>query len=37
MCCAFLSLVLLGPYSFGALWWLFQPVRADSLRRLDRR
>ena len=27
MCCAFLSLVLLGPRFFGALWWLFQPAR----------
>jgi hypothetical protein len=27
MCCAFLSLVLLGPRVFGAFWWLFQPVR----------
>ena len=27
MCCAFLSLVLLGPRFFGAMWWLFQPVR----------
>lgn len=27
MCCAFLSLVLLGPRFFGALWWLFQPMR----------
>lgn len=27
MCCAFLSLVLLGPRFFGALWWLFQPTR----------
>ena len=27
MCCAFLSLMLLGPRFFGALWWLFQPVR----------
>jgi hypothetical protein len=27
MCCAFLSLVLLGPRFFGALWWLFQPLR----------
>jgi hypothetical protein len=27
MCCAFLSLVLLGPRFFGALWWLFQPAQ----------
>ncbi len=27
MCCAFLSLVLLGPRFFGALWWLLQPLR----------
>ena len=30
MCCAFLSLVLLGPRIVGALWWLFQPVRWQS-------
>ena len=27
MCCAFLTLVLLGPRFFGAMWWLFQPMR----------
>ena len=27
MCCAFLTLVLLGPRIFGAFWWLFQPLR----------
>ena len=27
MCCAFLTLVLLGPRVFGAFWWLIQPVR----------
>lgn len=27
MCCAFLSLVLLGPRIFGAFWWIFQPLR----------
>ena len=27
MCCALMSLVLLGPRFFGALWWLFQPAR----------
>lgn len=27
MCCAFLSLVLLGPRIVGAFWWLFQPLR----------
>lgn len=27
MCCAFLTLVLLGPRFFGAIWWLVQPVR----------
>ena len=27
MCCGFLALVLLGPRFFGALWWLFQPLR----------
>ena len=27
MCCAFLALLLLGPRFFGAMWWLFQPLR----------
>ncbi len=27
MCCAFLTLVLLGPRIGGALWWLISPVR----------
>lgn len=27
MCCAFLSLVLLGPRVFNLFWWLFQPLR----------
>lgn len=27
MCCAFLTLVLLGPRFFGAMWWLIQPTR----------
>ncbi len=27
MCCAFLSLALLGPRIFGMFWWIFQPVR----------
>ena len=27
MCCAFLTLLILGPRFFGALWWIFQPVR----------
>lgn len=27
MCCAFMTLLLLGPRIFGAFWWLFQPVR----------
>lgn len=30
MCCAFLTLVLLGPRFFGVLWWLIQPVRWQS-------
>ena len=30
MCCALMSLVLLGPRFFGALWWLFQPVRWEA-------
>jgi hypothetical protein len=27
MCCAFLTLVLLGPRFFGAIWWIWQPTR----------
>ena len=27
MCCAFTTLVLLGPRFAGLLWWLVQPVR----------
>ncbi len=27
MCCAFLTLLLLGPRFFGAMWWLIQPMR----------
>lgn len=27
MCCAFLTLVLLGPRIFGMFWWIFQPGR----------
>jgi hypothetical protein len=27
MCCAFLTLVLLGPRFFGMFWWIFQPLR----------
>ncbi|KPK08343.1 MAG: hypothetical protein AMJ56_11800 [Anaerolineae bacterium SG8_19] len=27
MCCALLTLVLLGPRIFGAFWWIFQPLR----------
>ena len=27
MCCAFLSLLLLGSCIFGAFWWIFQPGR----------
>jgi hypothetical protein len=27
MCCAFASLVLLGPRFVGAMWWLIQPTR----------
>lgn len=27
MCCAFLTLVFLGPRFFGAMWWLIQPAR----------
>ena len=27
MCCAFLSLVLLGPRFVGAIWWIWQPMQ----------
>ena len=27
MCCAFLTLILLGPRIFNVFWWIFQPVR----------
>ena len=27
MCCAFLTLVLLGPRIFNVFWWIFQPAR----------
>jgi hypothetical protein len=27
MCCAFTTLVLLGPRAFILIWWLAQPVR----------
>ena len=27
MCCAFLSLFLLGPRIFNIFWWIFQPAR----------
>jgi hypothetical protein len=27
MCCAFTTLVLLGPRAASLLWWLFQPLR----------
>jgi hypothetical protein len=30
MCCAFLTLVLLGPRFFGALWWIWQPARWET-------
>lgn len=30
MCCAFLSLALVGPRIFGAFWWLFQPLRWEA-------
>ena len=30
MCCAFLSLLLLGPRIFGAFWWLLQPLRWEA-------
>ncbi len=26
MCCAFLTLFLLGPRVFNAFWWIFRPV-----------
>lgn len=30
MCCAFLTLLLLGPRVFGIFWWLFQPLRWEN-------
>ena len=33
MCCAFLSLVLLGPRIFAMFWWIFQPLRWEALFR----
>lgn len=27
MCCAFLSLLLLGPRIVGVFWWIFQPAQ----------
>ena len=30
MCCAFLTLLLLGPRFFGALWWIFRPLRWEA-------
>lgn len=30
MCCALLALVLVGPRFFGAIWWLFEPLRWQS-------
>ena len=27
MCCAFLTLLLLGPRIFGIFWWIFQSTR----------
>ena len=30
MCCAFLTLVALGPRIFGIFWWIFQPMRWEA-------
>lgn len=30
MCCAFLSLLLLGPRIAGLLWWVLQPLRWEA-------
>ena len=30
MCCAFLTLALLGPRFFGAIWWIFWPLRWET-------
>jgi hypothetical protein len=30
MCCAFLTLTILGPRIFGAFWWIFRPLRWES-------
>jgi hypothetical protein len=31
MCCAFTTLVLLGPRFFLAIWWLFRPVLFNAM------
>ena len=30
MCCAFLTLAILGPRIFGVIWWLFSPLRWEK-------
>jgi hypothetical protein len=30
MCCAFLTLTILGPRIFGAFWWIFSPLRWET-------
>ena len=30
MCCAFLTLALLGPRISGVFWWIFQPLRWET-------
>ena len=30
MCCAFLTLSILGPRIFGVIWWIFSPLRWES-------
>jgi len=30
MCCAFLTLAVLGPRIFGGFWWIFSPVRWEK-------
>jgi hypothetical protein len=30
MCCAFLTLTILGPRFFGVIWWIISPLRWET-------
>jgi hypothetical protein len=30
MCCAFLTLAILGPRFFGVIWWIINPLRWET-------